>query len=93
MKTITDETFMTLLTDNDTCVVMFGASWCGPCRGIKRHLESIGSNNVAYFDIDSGQTPQKFGLRAVPTLIVFQNGEEVARSHKVTPQIRELLGV
>ena len=41
MNTITDETFEALLTDNETCLVMFGASWCGPCRALKPQIESI----------------------------------------------------
>ena len=67
------------------------ADWCGPCRALKPQIESIAGDNVAYFDVDGGETPRKFSLRGVPTLIVFRGGQEVARAHNLTPQIRELL--
>ena len=93
MNVVTDDNFETLLSNNETCMVMFGASWCGPCKRLKPQIESIAGDNVAYFDVDSGQIPRKFGLRGVPTLIVFQNGQEVTRAHTLTPEIRGLLGI
>ena len=93
MNVVTDDNFETMLSDNETCMVMFGASWCGPCKRLKPQIESIAGDNVAYFDVDSGQIPRKFGLRGVPTLIEFQNGEEVTRAHTLTPEIRGLLGL
>jgi len=93
MNVVTDDNFETMLSDNETCMVMFGASWCGPCKRLKPQIEQIAGDNVAYFDVDGGTTPRKFGLRGVPTLIVFQNGEEVTRAHTLTPEIRGLLGL
>jgi len=92
MNAVTDDNFDALLSRNNTCMVMFGASWCGPCNRLKPLIEQIAGDNVAYFDVEGAQTPRKFNLRGVPTLIVFQNGEEVTRAHTLTPQIRQLLG-
>ena len=92
MNAVTDDNFDALLSGNNTCMVMFGASWCGPCNRHKPLIEQIAGDNVACFDVEGAQTPRKFNLRGVPTLIVVQNGEEVTRAHTLTPQIRQLLG-
>ena len=61
-----------------TGVVMFGASWCMPCRSAKPKVERLSDSSkvpVAYFDIDDGQhLAQSLGIQSVPTFIRFQNG-------------------
>ena len=57
--------------------------WCGPCRGLAPVIDEIaqeyaGRANVYKMNVDdSPMTPGRFGIRAIPTLIVFKNGEIV----------------
>ena len=66
-------------------LVDFGADWCGPCQRLNPMLEELaeqfeGKLQVGKMDIDSNRnTPSKFGVMAVPTLIFFKDGKEVER--------------
>lgn len=79
MNTVNESTIKSFLTTNETCIVMFGASWCGPCRAAKPKVESLSSRTpvpVAYADIDDTQaTAQSLGIMSVPTFIRFENGK------------------
>ncbi len=62
-------------------LVDFWAEWCGPCKMIAPILDDIakayeGRLTIAKINIDdNAQTPQKFGVRGIPTLMLFKNGE------------------
>ena len=62
----------------------FWAPWCGPCKMIAPILDEVaaefeGRLKVVKINIDENeQTPAKFGVRGIPTLMVFKNGENVA---------------
>lgn len=81
-------------------LVDFFATWCGPCRMIAPFVEEIAqekAGEVAVYKVDIDQSPdlaQRFGVRGVPTLMVFENGAAVKQMVGAQPkqQILAMLG-
>ncbi len=78
---VTDATFETDVTQSTLPVLIdYWAEWCGPCRMIAPILDEVakeyaGRLTVAKLNVDENQqTPQKFGVRGIPTLMLFKNG-------------------
>jgi thioredoxin 1 len=78
---LTDESFQTeVLDSNEPVLVDYWAEWCGPCKMIAPILTEIaeeyqGKIKVAKLNIDENpQTPPKYGIRGIPTLMLFKNG-------------------
>jgi len=77
-----DENFENEVLNSETPVLVdFWAPWCGPCRIIAPVVEEIseayeGKLKVGKLNVDDNQqTSMKFGIRSIPTLLVFKNGE------------------
>jgi thioredoxin 1 len=78
---VTDATFDADVTQAALPVLVdYWAEWCGPCRMIAPILDEVakeyaGRLTVAKLNVDENQqTPQKFGVRGIPTLMLFKNG-------------------
>lgn len=90
IKSVSDDSFEKWVINAELPVLLdFWAPWCGPCNAITPVLEEIaklyaGKLIVTKINIDENSvTPQKFGVRGIPTLILFKNGE--VESTKVGP--------
>lgn len=63
-------------------IKVFSATWCGPCKMIKPHLEELQKEgmNIQFYDVDENhQYAIEIGIKAVPTLIYFDEDRELTR--------------
>ena len=86
IKYITDASFDSDVLKSDKPVLVdFWAEWCGPCKMIAPILEEVakeynGKLQIAKINVDENQqVPAKFGIRGIPTLILFKNGVPAAQ--------------
>ncbi len=85
IKHITDDSFETDVLKSPTPVLVdYWAEWCGPCRMVAPILEEVagelqGKLVIAKLNVDENrEIPAKFGIRGIPTLMLFKNGELAA---------------
>ena len=90
---VTDSNFdAAVLRASEPVLVDFWAEWCGPCRMIGPFLEDratdmAGKLTVAKVNIDENpQTPMKYGVRGIPTMILFKDGQVAATKIGALPK-------
>jgi thioredoxin 1 len=100
VRVVTDGDFDQQILQSDVpALVDFWAAWCGPCRTVGPVVEELageyaGKVKVAKLNVDENkQTPTKYGIRGIPTLILFKGGQVVDQIVGAVPKdrIKELL--
>jgi thioredoxin 1 len=95
--TVTDDSFEgDVLKAGQPVLVDFWAEWCGPCKQIGPALEELASElagkvTVAKLNIDDNpMTPNKYGVRGIPTMMIFKNGQVAATKVGAMPKSKIL---
>lgn len=89
---ITDTSFKEVLQTNKPVLIDFWAAWCGPCRMLGPIVEEIATELgdkavIGKVDVDTNQQISlEFGIRNIPTILIFKNGEVVDKLVGVSPK-------
>src|SRR4051812_42008322 len=95
IKNINDSEFKAeVLESQQPVLVDFWATWCAPCRAIAPFLEELavqykGKIKIAKVNVDDNQdTPQQYGIRSIPTLLIFKGGQVVDQIVGAVPKAK-----
>ena len=90
---VTDQSFeKEILKSDKPAVVDFWAEWCGPCRQIAPYIKDLATRygdrvQIAKLDVDANPaTAGRFGIRAIPTVLAFRNGQVVGQLQGARPR-------
>lgn len=93
MENVKDTDFETSVLEEKTPVLVdFWAEWCGPCRQLGPILEEVagemgGKVKIVKMNIDEApNTPTKYGVRGIPTMMLFKDGKQIATKVGATPK-------
>lgn len=93
VKETTDGNFQNdVLNANTPVLVDFWAVWCGPCRALSPIIDELAEDNkdkIKVYKVNTDEnpnTPSQYGVRGIPTVILFKNGQPVDQSVGVTPK-------
>ena len=93
--TVLDATFKSEVLDSATPVLVdFWATWCAPCRAIAPSLEELatqykGQVKIVKLDVDeNNQTAEQFGIRSIPTLLMFKGGKVIEQLVGAAPKAK-----
>ncbi len=106
ISTFGDDNFKSEVLESDRPVLVdFWATWCAPCRAIAPAVEELaksyeGKIKVGKLNIDEHQgVPQQYGIRSIPTLLVFKGGQVVDQivgavpKHKIEDALKKAAGI
>jgi len=98
VKSLTTEIFMEVIALEEKVLVDFWATWCEPCKAMVPILQDIHETILPVYKVDVDaeiELAKQMGIRSMPTLILFENGEEIARMIGARPknEIVEVLGL
>src|SRR5205809_983500 len=91
LKEVTSDNFESLIKDNSVAVMQFSAAWCGPCKMLGPVIETLSVENegvtIGKINIDDNkEIAINFGVRNIPAVLFFKDGEEIRASRMIGVQ-------